>query len=73
MHIGDVALVYMGRGPNVTQMYDSFESERAADMVNRAGVCILIDLVGYTSDHRQDVFALRPAPLQVHPYRSREC
>ena len=66
MHIGDVALVYMGRGPNVTQMYDSFESERAADMVNRAGVCILIDLIGYTSDHRQDVLALRPAPLQMH-------
>ena len=66
IHIGDVALVYMGRGPNVTQMYDSYESERAADMVNRAGVCILIDLIGYTSDHRQDVLALRPAPLQMH-------
>ena len=64
--LGDVALVYMGRGPNVTQMYDSFESQRAANLVNSAGVCILIDLIGYTSDHRQDVLALRPAPLQMH-------
>ena len=42
------------------------ESAEAAELVNSAGVCILVDLVGYTSDHRQDVLALRPAPLQVY-------
>ena len=50
----------------MTQFWDAAESVEAADHVNSAGICILFDLVGYTSDHRQDVLALRPAPIQVH-------
>lgn len=41
------------------------QSVEAADAVNALGICILFDLIGYTSDHRQDVLALRPAPIQV--------
>ena len=63
--VGDVHLVMLGRGPHVLQQWDSDVSVRGAAAVNAGGVCILIDLIGYTSDHRQDVMALRPAPLQV--------
>ncbi|EKX54195.1 hypothetical protein GUITHDRAFT_84189 [Guillardia theta CCMP2712] len=56
----------LGRGPNVKRKWDREESVRAADLVNSAGICILFDLIGYTSDHRQDVLSLRPAPVQVH-------
>uniref|UniRef100_A0A7S0NDZ6 protein O-GlcNAc transferase n=1 Tax=Hanusia phi TaxID=3032 RepID=A0A7S0NDZ6_9CRYP len=64
--VGDVKVVLLGRGPNVQRKWDRDESVRAADLVNSAGVCILFDLIGYTSDHRQDVLSLRPAPIQVH-------
>jgi predicted O-linked N-acetylglucosamine transferase (SPINDLY family) len=49
----------------VTKFWDRTESVDAADQINVAGIHILFDLIGYTSDHRQDVFALRPAPIQV--------
>jgi len=60
------AHIYIYIGPSVTQFWDAAESVEAADHVNSAGICILFDLIGYTSDHRQDVLALRPAPIQVH-------
>lgn len=40
-------------------------SEIAAQIA-RDGVDILIDLKGWTTDHRLEVLGLRPAPLQVH-------
>ena len=64
--LGEVHIKMLGRGPHVTQFWDATESVEAADHVNAAGICILFDLIGYTSDHRQDVLALRPAPIQVH-------
>ena len=48
----------------MTRLWDASESVEAADHVNAAGICILFDLIGYTADHRQDIFALRPAPIQ---------
>jgi predicted O-linked N-acetylglucosamine transferase (SPINDLY family) len=36
-----------------------------ARFINDAGVHILVTLNGWTSGHQLDVFALRPAPLQV--------
>ncbi|KAJ1471460.1 glycosyl transferase family 41-domain-containing protein [Baffinella frigidus] len=64
--LGDVKIKMLGRGPHVTQHWDETQSVEAADAVNALGICILFDLIGYTSDHRQDVLALRPAPIQVH-------
>ena len=64
--LGEVKFRMIGRGPHVTRFFDAQESVEGADIVNSAGICILFDLIGYTADHRQDIFALRPAPVQVH-------
>ena len=40
-------------------------AREAADRVRERGVDILVDLNGYTEHHRLDVFAQRPAPIQV--------
>ena len=37
----------------------------AAEMIHRDGIDILIDLAGYTKFSRPEIFAMRPAPLQV--------
>lgn len=39
---------------------------KTAQRIAKDGVEILVDLGGYTSDHRLAVLAQRPAPLQVH-------
>jgi protein O-GlcNAc transferase len=36
-----------------------------AEIIYQDGIDILIDLDGYTTDHRQQVFALKPAPVQI--------
>jgi hypothetical protein len=63
--LGDVRLVMLGRGPGVSQLWDASAAQRGAHLVNSLGISILVDLIGYTSDHRQDVLAVRPAPVQV--------
>ena len=37
----------------------------AADKINSDGIHILINMNGYTKGARNEIFALRPAPLQV--------
>jgi protein O-GlcNAc transferase len=37
----------------------------AAALINTHGVHILINLNGYTKGARNEIFALRPAPIQV--------
>lgn len=56
------------RFAGAAKVVDIFETSAAdaADTVNSMGVHILVDMSGYTTDHRQHVFITRPAPLQIH-------
>lgn len=47
---------------DITDLSDS----AAAQQIRKDGIDIMVDLKGYTKDHRMDVLALRPAPLQMH-------
>ena len=47
------------------QQIDTLSDREAADLVRRDEIDVLIDLSGWTAGHRQGLFALRPAPLQV--------
>lgn len=38
---------------------------QAADRINSDGIDILINMNGYTKGARNEIFALRPAPIQV--------
>ncbi len=61
-----------GSRERIAQGFDRFVDVRemsfdeAARTIHRDGVDILIDLGGYTRDHRFDITALRPAPIQVN-------
>lgn len=37
----------------------------AADKINQDGIHILVNMNGYTKGARNEIFALRPAPVQV--------
>ncbi len=43
----------------------ALSNEEAADLVEQAGIDILVDLNGYSATQRLGLFALRPAPIQV--------
>ena len=45
-----------------TQIPDNFQ---AADRINQDGIHILLNMNGYTKGARNEIFALRPAPIQV--------
>jgi hypothetical protein len=38
---------------------------KAADRIAQDGICILVNMNGYTKGARNEIFALKPAPLQV--------
>jgi len=40
--------------------------QEAADSIIRDGIDILVELKGFTQDHRLGIAALRPAPIQMH-------
>ncbi|BAQ65624.1 tetratricopeptide repeat protein [Geminocystis sp. NIES-3709] len=47
------------------RLVDNLSNLAIAEMIFEDGIDILIDLDGYTSNHRQGVFAFKPAPIQV--------
>lgn len=38
---------------------------QAADRINQDGIHILVNMNGYTKGARNEIFALKPAPVQV--------
>ena len=49
--------------PTLPQIPDNGQ---AADRINADGVHILVNMNGYTKGARNEIFALKPAPIQVH-------
>lgn len=45
------------------QIPDNFQ---AADRINQDGIHILVNMNGYTKGARNEIFALKPAPIQVN-------
>ena len=43
----------------------ALDERAAAETIHRDGIDILVDLAGYTSFARSEIFAMRPAPLQL--------
>ena len=43
----------------------SMHSAEAAELINNHGIHVLINLNGYTKGCKNEIFALRPAPIQV--------
>lgn len=41
---------------------------KAADHINADGIHILVNMNGYTKGARNELFALKPAPVQVSLY-----
>jgi predicted O-linked N-acetylglucosamine transferase (SPINDLY family) len=52
-------------GCDVFREFDGVDDRTAADTIYQDGIDILIDLAGYTTHARPEIFALRPAPLQL--------
>ncbi|MBY4594191.1 tetratricopeptide repeat protein [bacterium BD-1] len=44
---------------------EALNDQDAAALIRQDQIDVLIDLSGYTAGHRQSLFALRPAPLQI--------
>lgn len=47
------------------QCIEALNDQDAAALIRQDQIDVLIDLSGYTAGHRQGLFALRPAPLQI--------
>lgn len=54
----------------VVQISDNIQ---AADCINQDGIHILINMNGYTKGARNEIFALKPAPIQVSRSVSSTC
>ncbi len=74
----DVTAISLGRDDNSElrqRLKSSFENfidaktlgdEQIANLVRSSEIDILIDLLGFTTKSRTDIFAFRPAPIQVN-------
>ncbi len=52
-------------GCDVFRELSGLDDRAAAEIIHRDGIDILVDLAGYTRYSRPEIFAMRPAPLQV--------
>ncbi len=50
---------------DVFRELSGLDDRTAAEIIHRDGIDILIDLAGYTTHCRPEIFAMRPAPLQA--------
>lgn len=46
---------------------------KAADVIHQDGIHILVNMNGYTKGARNEIFALRPAPIQVDTPNTGSC
>lgn len=53
------------QGCDAFRELSTLNERAAAELIRCDGIDILIDLAGYTSHARSEIFALRPAPLQL--------
>lgn len=53
------------QGCDVFRELSMLDDSAAAESIYRDGIDILIDLAGYTSYARSEIFAMRPAPVQL--------
>ena len=44
----------------------NYSDDQVADLVKKAEIDILVDLMGFTRDSRTSIFARRPAPIQIN-------
>jgi predicted O-linked N-acetylglucosamine transferase (SPINDLY family) len=67
LHPGDGSALRrdIEQGCDVFRELSALDDRAAADTIQRDGIDILIDLAGYTTHARPEIFAMRPAPLQL--------
>ena len=67
LHPGDGSSIRrdIENGCDVFRELSGLDDRAAAETIHRDGIDILIDLAGYTRFSRPEIFAMRPAPLQV--------
>src|SRR5512135_1376523 len=67
LHPGDGSSIRsdIESGCDVFRELSGLDDRTAAETIHRDGIDILIDLAGYTRFSRPEIFAMRPAPLQV--------
>ena len=67
LHPGDGSNVRrdIEKGCDFFRELSGLDDRAAAETIHRDGIDILIDLAGYTRFSRPEIFAMRPAPLQV--------
>jgi predicted O-linked N-acetylglucosamine transferase (SPINDLY family) len=67
LHPGDGSSIRrdIENGCDVFRELSGLDDRTAAEIIHRDGIDILIDLAGYTTHSRTEIFAMRPAPLQA--------
>jgi protein O-GlcNAc transferase len=67
LHPGDGSTIRrdIENGCDFFREFSGLDDRAAAEIIHSDGIDILVDLAGYTRFSRPEIFAMRPAPLQV--------